>query len=440
MRAILGDEAEIDHRHSAPITSISCPSRRASTALSAVAVTVLTMNVLALVAVVVLALAAGLGGGLVIASRQAAMTRREMREELRGLSAQAVADSSGQVLALADSRVRATEQVVAPVRESLDRLNDRLAGLERAGSSWQAQLKQQVESMHVGGEELRRETRALAEALRRPQVRGHWGEMQLRRALEVAGLTDRCTFQEQVSRSTDDGVLRPDVVVTMAGGKHLVIDAKVSLDGFLDATHARDAASREHALARHARQVRQHVDRLAAKAYWQQFGSTPEFVVMFLPAEAIFAQALETDPALLEYAAARQVVLATPTTLIAMLKTVGYAWRQETVAESAREVQRLAMELFDRLGKVGSHLDALGRSLTSSVASYNRAVGSLETRVLVTARRMRDLQSVDVALDPPPAIGETARPLTAPEFVDGPDDELVVGEPGREQWARRAAN
>jgi DNA recombination protein RmuC len=159
---------------------------------------------------------------------------------------------------------------------------------------------------------------------------------------------------------------------------------------------------------------------------------------MFLPAEAIFAQALDTDSALLEYAAARQVVLATPTTLIAMLKTVAYAWQQETVAESAREVERLARELFDRLGKVASHLDSLGRSITASVTSYNRAVGSLETRVLVTARKMRDLQSSDASLDAPQAIVETVRPLTAPELLDRADD-LVVGEPGREHWVRRAA-
>jgi DNA recombination protein RmuC len=398
------------------------------------------MTALALVAFTAVALVGGLCIGLVVAGRQAALSRRDLRDELRALSAQAVADSSGQVLALADSRVHATEQVVAPVRETLDRLNDRLAGLERAGSSWQAQLKQQVESVHVSGEELRRETRALAEALRRPQVRGHWGEMQLRRSLELAGLTDRCTFEEQVSMGTADGVLRPDVVVSIAGGKHVVIDAKVSLDAFLDATSARDAAVREDALARHARQVRQHVDRLAAKAYWQQFESTPEFVVMFMPAEALFAQALETDPGLLEYAAARHVVPATPTTLIAMLKTVAYAWSQETVAESAREVQRLGRELYDRLGKVAAHVDALGRSLTTSVASYNRAVGSLETRVLVTARKMRDLQAVDTELDGPRPVAETVRPLTAPELVDPADDAVIVGEPGRERWVQSAAN
>jgi DNA recombination protein RmuC len=411
-----------------------------TTVLSAVSATLLVMTALVVIALTLAAAVSGLCIGLVAASRQASLNRRALRDELRALSAQAVAESSGQLLALADSRVHATAQVVEPVRESLDRLNDRLTGLERAGSSWQAQLKQQVESVHLSGEELRRETRALAEALRRPQVRGHWGELQLRRSLEIAGLTARCAFEEQVSVGTDDGALRPDVVVSLTGGKHIVIDAKVSLDAFLDATHARDSAGRDEALARHARQVRQHVDRLAAKAYWQQFASTPEFVVMFLPAEALFAQALDTDPGLLEYAAARQVVPATPTTLIAMLKTVAYTWSQETVAESAREVQRLGRELYERLGKVAAHLDALGRSLTTSVGSYNRAVGSLETRVLVTARKMQDLQAVDDPVEGPRVLTETVRPLTAPELVEPPtDDAVIVGDPGRERWVRRAA-
>ena len=186
-----------------------------------------------------LTLLLGLGLGLAAGIKIAERSRQELRHELRALSAQAVTESSEQVFAIADSRVAATEQVVRPVRESLDRLNERLGDLERSGSSWQAQLKQQVESVHLSGEELRRETRALAEALRRPQVRGHWGELQLRRSLEISGLTSRCTFEEQVSKQTDDGVLRPDVVVSLTGGKQVVIDAKVSLDAFL-VRHPRD--------------------------------------------------------------------------------------------------------------------------------------------------------------------------------------------------------
>ena len=296
----------------------------------------------------------GLGLGLATGIKIAERSRQELRHELRALSAQAVTESSEQVFAIADSRVAATEQVVRPVRESLDRLNDRLGELERSGSSWQAQLKQQVESVHLSGEELRRETRALAEALRRPQVRGSWGELQLRRSLEISGLTARCSFEEQVSKQTEDGILRPDVVVSLTGGKQVVIDAKVSLDAFLSATHATDAATRGEALRQHARQVRTHVDSLGSKAYWRQFSPAPEFVVMFMPAEAIFSQALETDPGLIEYAAGKGVMLSTPTTLIAMLKTIAYAWNSEAVAANAAEVHRLGRDLYERLSKVSS--------------------------------------------------------------------------------------
>lgn len=384
-----------------------------------------------------LALLAGLAVGVVIGQQLSSATRGDLREELRSLSVQAVNESSQHVVALADSRFSATEQVIAPVRDSLQRLNDRLGSLETEGASWRAQLRQQVESVHLTGAELRRETRSLADALRRPQVRGQWGEMQLRRSLELSGLTHHCTFEEQVSRSTDLGTLRPDVLITMAGGKHIVIDAKVPLDAFLSATHATDSSVRAECLTRHAAQVRQHVDQLAAKAYWQQFSSIPEFVVMFLPAEALFSQALEDDPALLDYAAGKQVILATPTTLIAMLKTVAYAWTQEALADNAHEVHQLGRELYDRLGTVGGHLDSLGRSINNAVTSYNKTVGSLEKRVLVSARKMRDLQVSDNPLPAPQSIFELTSPLTAPELVA--DDEPVVldGQPGREQWIGR---
>lgn len=392
-------------------------------------------------ALILLALVAGLATGVVVGQRLTERSRGDLRAELRALSAQAVSDSSQQVLALADSRVVAAEDAVAPVRDSLDRLNLRLHSLESQGASWQSQLKQQVESVQFSGAELRRETHALAEALRRPQVRGHWGEMQLKRSLELAGLTAHCTFEEQVSRQTDDGVLRPDVVITLSGGKHVVVDSKVSLDAFLSATHADTAADRERGLDRHARQVRQHVDQLAGKSYWQQFSPAPEFVVMFLPAEAIFAQALDTDPGLLDYAAARKVMLATPTTLIAMLKTVSYAWTQDALADNAREVHQLGRDLYTRLGVLGEHLDKLGRSLTSSVSTYNRAVGSLETRVLVTARRMQDLRVTDDELATPAPVAESVKPLTAPELLLAADEPvtLIEGDLGREQWVRRAA-
>jgi len=381
----------------------------------------------------------GLALGVLLGQRMAARSGADLREDLRALSAQAVTESSQQVFAMTDARMHAAERVVEPVRESLDRLSQRLVSLETQGASWQSQLKQQVESVHLSGAELRRETQALAEALRRPQVRGHWGEMQLRRSLELAGLLTRCSFDEQVSRRTDDGLQRPDVVVSMTGGKSIVIDSKVSLDAFLSATHAIDPSLRDESLARHARQVRQHVDALAAKAYWQQFAPAPEFVVMFLPAEAIFSQALDTDPGLLDYAAGKQVMIATPITLIAMLKTVAYAWTQEALADNAREVHQLGRELYERLGTVGKHLDGLGRSLTGAVGAYNKTVGSMESRVLVTARRLRDLEVTDKDLPSPDGVVATPTPLTAPELVADEEAPLVIeGQPGREQWRRRA--
>ncbi|MBA2697580.1 MAG: DNA recombination protein RmuC [Nocardioidaceae bacterium] len=406
------------------------------------------------VVIAVLTLVVGAAVGYLVGQQRAQRSRVDLRDELRALSAQAVADSTQQVLTLssravndstqqvlahADSRATATEQVVRPVRESLDRLNERIHRLETSGASWQSQLKQQVESVHLSGVELRRETQALSEALRRPQVRGSWGEMQLRRSLELSGLTAHCTFEEQLSSPSDDGVLRPDVVVQMAGNKHIVVDSKVSLDAFLTATQAADAPGREAGLNRHAKQVRQHIDQLAAKAYWRQFSPAPEFVVMFLPGEAIFAQALETEPGLLDYAAGKKVMLATPTTLIAMLKTVGYAWSQDAIADNVREVHTLGRELYERIGTVSSYLDKLGRSLTGAVKSYNSTVGSLETRVLVSARKFEDLEVVEGELLRPESVTEVTRHLTAPELVTYDEPQPVIeGMPGKEQWQRRA--
>jgi DNA recombination protein RmuC len=397
-----------------------------------------TMTLLLLGLVTGLALLAGHAVGFGRGQQAARREHADLREELRALSAEAVQDSSQRVLAMTESGRQATRDVVQPVHDSLERLNRRIGELESQSASWQAQLRQHVESVQLSGSELRRETQALAEALRRPQVRGNWGEMQLRRSLELAGVTQRCVFDEQVSLHTDDGLLRPDVVVQLAGGKQVVVDAKVSLDAFLTASHASDAASREEALARHAKQVRKHVDALAAKNYWQQFSQAPEFVVMFIPGESIFAQALDTDPTLLDHAAGKRVMLATPTTLIAMLRTVAYAWAQQAVADNAREVHTLGRELYDRLGTMGGSLDKLGRSLSAAVGHYNKTVGSLESRVLVSARRMRDLEVVESDIESPTAVSDAPRPLAAPELVSDDPQPVIEGVPGREQFTRHA--
>jgi DNA recombination protein RmuC len=335
------------------------------------------------------------------------------------------AEQAAQRLAL---ETRAADQAV--VRESLERLHDQMRDLEQHRISWQSQLRQQVDEVRHSTESLRRETTALSTALRKPQVRGRWGELHLRRAVELAGLVSRCDFAEQVSLrgqdpsgDTGDRVLRPDLVVHLAGGKQVVVDAKVPLDAFLDATGADSDEERDAHLARHARQLRQHVDTLGGKAYWRALRATPEFVVLFVPGESFLSAALEAEPSLLEYAATRQVVLATPTTLIALLRTVAHAWTQEALADKAREIHALGRELHDRLGVMGGHLDKLGRSLTAAVSSYNRAVGSLETRVLVSARRFAEMAVTDEELTAPGTVTDATRPLSAPELMEAVAEE-----------------
>jgi DNA recombination protein RmuC len=323
---------------------------------------------------------------------------------------------------------RAAEQAV--VKHSLDGLQDQVRRLQEQRVSWQAQLQQQVADVRHSTDLLRKETGALATALRRPQVRGRWGELHLRRAVELAGLVSRCDFDEQVTvRDASEAALRPDLVVNLAGGKQVVVDAKVPLDAFLDVAEADDDDERAAHLARHARQFRQHVDTLAGKAYWRSLACSPEFVVLFVPAESFLSAALEGEPALIEYAADRKVILATPTTLIALLRTVAHAWTQESLAEKAQEIHRLGRELHERLGTLGGHLDKVGRSLTSAVSSYNQAVGSLESRVLVSARRFSELEVTDAELVAPRPVDAVPRPPTALELVEDARAGAAPGAP-----------
>jgi DNA recombination protein RmuC len=302
----------------------------------------------------------------------------------------------------------------AEVMQGLDRLSDQMSDLDHQRASWQGQLNQQVLDMRATAEGLRRETQSLSTALRKPQVRGRWGELHLRRAVELAGLVDRCDFSEQVR--LDDGARRPDLVVHLVGGRRVVVDAKVPLDAYLDATSTDDEDRREVHLRRHVGQLRTHIDLLASKQYWRSLDESPEFVVLFVPAESFLAAALETDGSLIEYAAARQVVLATPTTLIALLRTVAHGWSHEALADQAREIHRLGRELHGRLGSMNAHLDQLGRSLNAAVGHYNQAVGSLESRVLVTARRFNDLSVTDEELPSPRQIDSTSRSISPSEL------------------------
>ncbi|HEY3001307.1 MAG TPA: DNA recombination protein RmuC [Kribbellaceae bacterium] len=317
----------------------------------------------------------------------------------------------------------------AVVKDSLDRLHEQLRRLERNGAAWQSQLRQQVDDVRLSGEALRRETAALSTALRKPQVRGRWGELHLRRTVELAGMVQHCDFTEQTSTAADDGVLRPDLVVKLAEGKHLVVDSKVPLAAFLEAAETDDEVYRAARLRAHARQLRTHVDQLASKAYWTRLPSTPEFVVLFVPGESFLSAALDVEPSLLEYAAERKVLLATPTTLIATLRAAAYAWNQSALTDSAREVFELGRELYDRLGTLGDHVSRLGRSLTSAVDAYNRTVGSIESRVFTTARRLRDLHVTQSELAAMEAIEASVRPLTAPELLAADD------EPDARRWS-----
>lgn len=339
---------------------------------------------------------------------------------LIGLLALAIGLGVGFVLGRRDTGdvdVDATARAVDPVRESLDRFGDRLRELEHSRIEWHAQLREQVESVRLTNDSLRKETASLSTALRRPQVRGQWGEMHLKRTAELAGMLDHCDFDLQVVTGStgDESRLRPDMVVRLAGGKSVVVDSKVPLDAYLDLVTESDD---EH-LRRHVKQVRTHIDQLASKAYWDRLDSSPEFVVLFVPGESILSAALEAEPALLEYAAAKKVVLATPTTLIALLRTVAYAWNQEQLADNARQIWAEARDLYHRIGTVSDHFDRLGRTLEGSVRAYNEAVGSIESRFLVSARRLADLGVTDDALESPRKIDTTPRPMTAPELTEG---------------------
>ncbi len=350
------------------------------------------------------------------------------------------ADSHDAAIARREIETRAADHAV--VREGLERLHDQMRDLDHHRVSWQSQLKQQVDEVRHSTESLRRETSSLATALRRPQVRGRWGELHLRRAVELAGLVARCDFDEQVSVRHDDAALRPDLVVHLAGDKQVVVDAKVPLDGFLDATSSDEEEEQLAHLRRHARQLRQHVDVLGAKSYWRGFAATPEFVVLFLPGESFLSAALEADPSLIEYAATRQVVLATPTTLIALLRTVAHAWTQDALADKAREIHLLGRELHERLSTMGDHLDKVGRSLTAAVGAYNRAVGSLESRVLVSARKLTELEVSPDQLTTPEAVTDAPRQLSAAELLDAvaePRHEVDPGSSPPPGSARRTA-
>jgi DNA recombination protein RmuC len=365
----------------------------------------------------------------------------QLAQRFESLSAQALDASTARFLEIAEGRLRAenvkaageletrraaVEHLVEPLKETLARLEAQLRESDSARRASHAALAEQVNLTRHSAEQLRDQTQALVTALRRPEARGRWGELQLRRVVELAGMSAHCDFEEQVTVAGPDGPLRPDMVVRLAGGKNIVVDSKVSLAAYLEAVEATDEAVRSARLDAHARHLRDHVNRLADKAYWTVLSPSPEFVVLFIPGEAFLAPALERDPGLLEHAMARKVHIATPTTLVTMLRTAQYTWQQQALSENARAVFDLGRELHDRIAGFGRNMDKLGRALTSTVAAYNQTVGSLESRVLVSARRLAQLGVVDTELRSPGLVEEVARGLSAPELAAPGADEAAL--------------
>jgi DNA recombination protein RmuC len=361
--------------------------------------------------------------------------RKQMAGEFAQLSSEALRRNADQFLQLADARLgesrqaaegdlarrqEAIEHLLAPIAEQLGRYDEGMQQLERERVRSYTALTEQMKHLATSHDQLQKETRSLVTALRSPQTRGRWGELQLRRVVEMAGMLERCDFSEQVTSDGDAGRMRPDMVVHLPGGKNVAVDAKVPMQAFLDANEADDESVRRLHLASHGRQMKAHVDALSRKEYWKRVDPSPEFVVAFIPGDPLLTAALEHEPGLMEYAVANHVLLATPTSLIALLRAVAYGWQQEALTDNARRVQVLGAQLYERISVLGDHMAGVGRNLTGAVAAYNKAVGSLEGRVLVTARRFAEMGVVGVGegeLTGPQPVESAPRPLQAPEFL-----------------------
>jgi DNA recombination protein RmuC len=367
----------------------------------------------------------------------------KFREAFSALSSEALRQNNQSFLALArtslsefqqtaridlDGRQKAIEELVQPLKESLTQVDAKLQQVEQTRVGSHSALTEQLRSLHLAQQGLQTETGRLVQALRSPNVRGQWGELQLRRVVEAAGMLEYCDFDLKESASVDGTRLTPDMIVRLPGGKNVVVDAKVASSAYLDAVETEDEVARDAKLRDHARQVRDHVVRLGNKTYWAHFQPAPDLVIMFLPGEALLSTALQRDPGLLEFSLARSVMLASPLTLMALLRAVAYGWQQEKIAKNAQEISELGRQLYERIRVMAVHFEDVARGLTKSVESYNKAIGSLESRVLVTARRLKD-KGVTAPEDLPDLemIDHTPRPLGAPELTGLFDDEPLDG-------------
>jgi len=314
-----------------------------------------------------------------------------------------------------EQKEKAIDELVKPVHESLKALDQEMRNLEKERKGDHATVKTQIESLLKTEKALQSETANLVKALRAPVVRGRWGELQLRRVIELSGMINHCDFFEQTSQSSEDGVIRPDVIIQLPGDKQVIIDAKAPMEAYLDAQETDDEEKKKVKLQTHARQVRAHLNQLGKKAYWQRYASSPEFVVLFLPSETFFSAALEQDPTLIEGGANQGVILATPTTLIGLLRAVAYGWKQEAISKNAQAISDLGHELYKRINDMATHFGKVGKALSQSVDAYNKAIGSLERRVLTSARKFQEfgVSSKEIELEPIEFIEKTTRTVSS---------------------------
>jgi len=368
--------------------------------------------------------------------------QRRLSDAFKALAAEALKSNNQQFLELAktrletfqesakgdlDKRQQAIGELVKPVKESLGKVDSKIQDLEKAREGAYQGLRELVGSLLESQKELRVETSNLGKALRRPQVRGRWGEIQLRNVVELAGMLAHCDFHEQQSTDTEEGRLRPDLLVHLPANKNVVVDSKAPLAAYLEAVEADDVETRAARLRDHARQVRNHVTALGRKSYFEQFDPAPEFVVLFLPGEVFFSAALQYDPELIEFGVNQNVIIASPTTLISLLRAVAYGWREEALAENARQISDLGKDLYKRLATMSEHMSKVGKGLTSATEAYNRAVRSLESRVLVSARKFKELGTTGAGaeIDELSPVETTPRMLQSPELLSqrGPGDD-----------------